>query len=130
MLETNDGQAGVTFYLEGMEAGGGDKRVAITSTNECESPDFTSAGDEVTTLPNVQFYSAGAADYARLIPDLDLPALNDTDGSSVVIYADAGEEPGVRIICGPITSAAETLGYYGVSVQEFAVFVTLLAIGS
>lgn len=130
MLETNDGQAGVTFYLEGMESGGGDKRVAVTGTSVCEAPDFTSAGDEVATLPNVQFYSVGAADYAKLIPDLDLSTLADADGSSVVIYADAGENPGARIICGSITSAADTLGYYGVSVQEFATFVTLLALGS
>lgn len=130
MLETNDGQAGVTFYLEGMEAGGGDKRVVVTGTSVCEAPDFTSAGDEVATLPNVQFYSVGAADYAKLIPDLDLATLADADGSSVVIYADAGEEPGARIICGSIVSAADTLGYYGVSVQEFATFVTLLALES
>ena len=130
MLETNDGQAAVTFYLEGMESGGGDHRIAVTGTNVCEAPDFTSAGDEVATLPNVQFYSVGAADYSKLIPDLDLSTLADADGSAVVIYADAGEAPGARIICGSITSSADTLGYYGVSVEEFATFVALLALGS
>jgi Cu/Zn superoxide dismutase len=130
MLETNDGQAGVTFYLEGMQAVGGDRRVALTETNVCEAPEFSSAGAEVATLPNVQFYSVGAADYSKLIPDLDLDSLADENGSAVVIYADAGDAPGARIICGSITSAAETLGYYGVTVEEFATFVTLVALES
>jgi Cu/Zn superoxide dismutase len=130
MLETNDGMAGVTFYLEGMEAGSGDHRVAIAGTDVCEAPEFTSAGDEVATLPNVQFYSSGSADYGKLIEDLDLDTLADADGSSLVIYADAGETPGARIICGSVTSAADTLGYYGVSVEDFADFVVLLALES
>jgi Cu/Zn superoxide dismutase len=130
MLETNDGEAAVTFYLEGMESGGGDKRVAVTESSVSEAPEFSSAGEEVATLPNVQFYSVGAADYAKLIPDLDLATLADADGSAVVIYADANDAPGARIICGSITPAADTLGYYGVSVEDFATFVALLALGS
>lgn len=130
MLETNDGQAAVTFYLEGMESGGGDKRVTVTDNSECEAPEFTSAGSDSATLPNVQFYTVGAADYAKLVPDLDLDSLNDADGSAVVIYADANEGTTTRIICGSITSAADTLGYYGVTVEDFATFVAILALGS
>lgn len=130
MLETSDGRSGVIFSLGGMEGGSGDHRVAIAGTNVCEAPDFTSAGDEVATLPNVQFYSSGAADYSKLVDDLDLSTLADANGSSLVIYADAGEDPGARIICGSITSAADTLGYLGVTVEEFASFVEVLAIES
>lgn len=130
MLETNDGTAGVIFSLGGMEGGSGDHRVAIAGTNVCEAPEFTSAGDEVATLPNVQFYSSGAADYSKLVEDLDLSTLADADGSSLIIYADAGEEPGARIICGSVTSAADTLGYFGVTISDFADFVELLALES
>lgn len=130
MLETNDGQAGVTFYLEGMEAGGGDHRVALTENSICEAPEFTSAGDEIVTLPNVQFYTVGAADYGKLIPDLELDTLADENGSAVVIYADQGESPGARIICGSIIPASDTLGYFGVTVEDFVAFVTLLALES
>lgn len=130
MLETNDGMAGVIFSLGGMEGGSGDHRVAIAGTNVCEAPEFTSAGDEVATLPNVQFYSSGAADYSKLVEDLDLSTLGDADGSSLIIYADAGEEPGARIICGSVTSASDTLGHFGVTIEDFAAFVELLALES
>jgi Cu/Zn superoxide dismutase len=129
MLESNDGEGIVSFFVEGMEAVGGNRRVALTSTNVCEGPDFASAGDEVTALPDVQFYSSGSADYGQVLADLDVSTLNDADGSAMVIYADTGEEPGARIICGSVITAEAMLNYLGTNVEDFAAVVTFLALG-
>lgn len=126
MIEDNDGAAIVTFYVEGMESGGGDKHVAVASTNVCEG-DFSSAGDEVASLPNVQFYSSGSADYGQVLEDLDLSTLDDADGSALVIHADTAADSS-RIICGSVISAEAMLNYFGTNVEEFATIIAIIAI--
>lgn len=121
MVEDNDGAAIVTFYLEGMEGGSGDHRVAVAGSNVCEG-DFSSAGEEVASLPNVQFYSSGSADYGQVLEDLDLSTLDDEDGSALVIHADVGEDS-ARIICGSVISAEALLNYFGTNVEEFVDFI-------
>ncbi len=99
----DNGITEVIIKVSGMNAVGGDRRVAVAGTGYCsDDGDYSSAGDDLQALPNIQFYSNGSADYKYDVEGVDLSALADSDGSTLVIYADAGDNPGARIICGLI----------------------------
>jgi Cu/Zn superoxide dismutase len=127
MIENNDGDAEMILSVVAMEDAPGDKRVALTATNQCNAPDYSSAGDEVQQLPNIQFFEGGEGDYGRLVEGLDLDQFNDADGSALVVYADAGENPGDRILCGALVGAPAVLDYFGLTVEEYVFILELIA---
>ncbi len=100
LSEMEDGMVHVKVTVNGMEPIPGDHRMAIAKVGMCETPDFTSAGEDFGTFPNIQFYASGSADYDLVVEGLSLQDLRDADGSTVIIYADAGDNSGARIICG------------------------------
>jgi len=106
LSEMEDGTIHVKVTVNGMQPVAGDHRMAIAEVGKCETPDFTSAGDDVGTFPNIQFYASGNADYDFFVEGLALSDLSDADGSTLIIYADAGDEPGPRIICGMLHQAS------------------------
>ena len=101
-----DGTVHVKVTIEGMQPVPGDHRMAIAEVGMCETPDFTSAGDDLGTFPNIQFYASGSADYDLVVEGLALQDLVDGNGSTLLIYADAGDEPGPRIVCGVLKGMA------------------------
>ena len=100
---TEDGQVQVDLQLEGFQPIPGDHAFAIMTIGTCEGPTFDSAGIPAVSLPNVQLYANGTADYSRTVDFVDWDTLFDDNGSALVVYADVTQEESDRIACGVIT---------------------------
>lgn len=103
LSRTEDGQVQVSLQVEGFQPVPGDHAFAIMTIGSCEAPTFASAGIPAVSLPNVQFYADGSADYSQTVDYVQFDTLFDDNGSSLVIYADTDQDESDRIACGVIT---------------------------
>lgn len=95
----------VSVEVSGFEPVGGDHRLAITSVGNCCTPTFRCQGSEVAVLPNIQFYPDGSADYEIVTDAISTWTLADSNGSSIIIYADTSAATEI-IACGVIVSTS------------------------
>ena len=102
---TSDDKVMVTVQISDMLPIAGDRRVAISEVGKCDLPDFSSAGNDVEALPDIQFYIHGNAAYTRMVEGISLSKLADSDGSALIIYADKGDKQEERINCGIIAAS-------------------------
>lgn len=106
---------GVNVVLNDLQRVPGNHRIAVTSVSLCETPDFTTAGWEISVLPDMQLFASGYANYQAVSDWFTTTSLLDGDGSALVIYADTGDENGERIICGPLGPLENLLNGLGLS---------------
>lgn len=105
LRQTEDGQVEVSLQVDGFQPVPGDHAFAIMTIGSCEAPTFASAGIPAVSLPNVQFYANGSADYSQTVDYVQFDTLFDDNGSALVIYADTDQDESDRIACGVITPA-------------------------
>src|SRR5690606_35231011 len=65
LLETDEGELHLVVgavLIGGMDPVAGAHRAAIVSTDQCNAPDFSTAGEEILLLPEIPFNEAGGTE--------------------------------------------------------------------